>query len=189
LIRVAHRTRPLKGETANGDAVFVRVDPDYRSAAVAVIDGLGHGPHAAVAADAARGHLEAEDFSRPAAEILRRLHDTLRGTRGAAATICVLTEDELSVCGVGNVGLRSHGTSVPFLLSPGILGSRVHRFRDISTRLRAGDRVVLYSDGIGSTFSLETIQHLDAEAACESLFASHGKATDDATVLVMDVGR
>ncbi len=190
MIRVAHRTVALHGEVANGDGVFARVDPDGGRALFAVIDGLGHGPHAAAATAAAREQLESEPLDGSAEAILRRMHDKLRGTRGAAATVCVIVARyALSICGVGNVALRNSGSAIPFVLSPGILGSRVSRFREARAELRPGDRLVLHSDGVGSSFSLEAVSHFDAEAACEAIFARHRKTTDDATVLVADLVR
>lgn len=187
MIRIAHRTQPLDGERENGDCVFTRVDPTTGHALISVIDGLGHGPKAAEAASKAKQHLEQEGFDQPASEILRRLHHGLRGTRGVAATVCVLAGDALSACGVGNVALRSTGTPISFMLSPGILGARVRSFREIRAKLRFRDRILLHSDGIGPSFSLESVGHLDTEAACESIFTGYRKPTDDATVLVMDV--
>jgi hypothetical protein len=100
----------------------------------------------------------------------------------------MVSNNSLTACGVGNVSLRTRGTNVPFVLSPGILGARVRSLRPVHCDLRKGDRLVLHSDGVGSGFSLETLGHLDAEGACASIFESFRKPTDDATVLVLDVG-
>ncbi len=71
---------------------------------ILLVDGLGHGPIAAEAADAAlrayddvRGHADAETIA--------RLHQALRPTRGAAASLLHLPQgaDEVSFVGVGNV--------------------------------------------------------------------------------------
>ncbi|MBC7173092.1 MAG: SpoIIE family protein phosphatase [Polyangiaceae bacterium] len=179
----------MRGERENGDAVFSRIDVSNGRVIVSVIDGLGHGPHAAAAAAVASAQLDEEMHCESAVEILRRMNDRLRGTRGVAATVCVLTEHALSACGVGNVSLRSCGTPVPFVLSPGILGSRVHRFREVNARLQPGDRLLLHSDGISSGFSLDAVKHLGADAACQFVFDAYRKVTDDATVLVMDLAR
>jgi negative regulator of sigma-B (phosphoserine phosphatase) len=187
MLRIAHRTVPHRNETQNGDAVVVRVDPSGKNAMVAVIDGLGHGPHAAEVAARAVEHLEAGALDRAAIDVMEGLHAVLRGTRGAAATVCVVEGHSLTACGVGNVSLRTRGTNVPFVLSPGILGARVRSLRPVACELRGGDRLVLHSDGVGSGFSLETLGHLDADGACASIFEAFRKPTDDATVLVLDV--
>ena len=55
-VRVAHSTLPKLGEKANGDRPFFRQDDQGRSL-IAVIDGLGHGYEAQVAALAALRYL------------------------------------------------------------------------------------------------------------------------------------
>ena len=188
MFHIAHRTIPHRDETRNGDAAFVRVSESGAKAMVAIIDGLGHGPHAAEVADRAVEHLGGASMDRTAMDIIAGLHAVLRGTRGAAATLCVVTETALTACGVGNVALRTRGTNVPFVLSPGVLGSHIRTLRPVQCALRKGDRLVLHSDGVGSGFSLDALDHLDAEAACASIFQGFRKPTDDATVLVLDVG-
>lgn len=185
-LAVFHKTAPMAGELRNGDAVYVRLTEDGPSL-VCVIDALGHGPHAADVADTAIACLSAMPPELDATKVLTRLHESLRGSRGAAATAVVLRDGTLTAAGVGNVTLRSLGTNIPFVLSPGILGSRVHAFRGATAKLRACDRVVLHSDGIASVFSLDPLRGLETGAACARIFEERRKLTDDATVLVLDV--
>ena len=188
MIEVAYRTSPVPGEIANGDAVISRVDGHGRRL-VGVIDGLGHGPHAAAAANAALAFLGDARLDGDLAPIMEGLHAHLRGTRGAAATLCLIVDQALCVCGVGNVSLRTSGTQVAFVLSPGILGGRVSRFRIARALLRRGDRVVLHSDGLRSDFHLDAYRAADTEETCRALFDGHRRPTDDATVLVCDISR
>lgn len=183
----AHRTAPCHGEVENGDAVFAATLHDG-AAVLAVIDGLGHGPNAARAAAAAVEALASATSRHDAVAIVEALHGSLRGTRGAAATVCTLRAGHLVACGVGNVALRTRGTQVPFVLSPGILGGQVRAFRRVEARLASGDRLLLHSDGISARFSLEDVARLGAEEACTAIFERHWRANDDGTVLVVDVG-
>jgi negative regulator of sigma-B (phosphoserine phosphatase) len=76
--------RPMPGETVSGDRhVAVPASPRFLAA---VIDGLGHGPDAAHAAALAADVFEANPGDRPE-ELVRRCHEALRSTRGAAITI------------------------------------------------------------------------------------------------------
>lgn len=187
MIRVAHRTSPLPGYAENGDAVVARVDLERRRALLAVIDGLGHGPRAAKAAESATASLDAAPLEgKDVIGLMESLHAALRGTRGAAATLCLVDGCDVSVCGVGNVALRTSGTPVPFVLSPGILGARVPRFRAASATMREGDRLVLHSDGIRPAFSLDEMRRLDPEAVANQLFETFRRPSDDASVLVVD---
>jgi len=147
-IRVAHRVEALPGEQESGDAVVVETAPERSM--FAVIDGLGHGAGAARAASAAAAALRAKRDSGDLLAAMHAMHAELQGTRGAAATVCLIQGDRFSCCGVGNVALRSHGADIPFMLSPGILGKGVRRFRVIDATLVRGLRIVMHSDGIAS---------------------------------------
>ena len=185
-IRVAHRVEACRGEVESGDAVVVET-ASARSL-FAVIDGLGHGPSAARAAMAAASALRARRDAGDLMDAMQAMHAELQGTRGAAATVCLVERDRLTCCGVGNVALRSHGTDIPFVLSPGILGKSVRRFRVIEAALVRGLRIVLHTDGIASHLSMTGLSQLDADAACAAIFRDHRKQGDDGAVMVLDVG-
>src|SRR3954454_12282332 len=96
---------PHEGETRSGDvAVFV---PTAVGALACVIDGLGHGPEAADAAelcgDVVRANADVE-----ATELMQLCHEALLQTRGAVMTIAWfdLERSKLSWAGVGNVDAR-----------------------------------------------------------------------------------
>ena len=86
------------------------------------------------------------------------------------------------------MALRSHGTDIPFVLSPGILGKGVRRFRVIEATLVRGLRIVLHSDGIASQLSMSGLSQLNTDEACAAIFRDHRKPGDDGAVMVIDVG-
>jgi phosphoserine phosphatase RsbX len=183
---MAHRTCPKDGERANGDAVVLRIEGSR--ALVAVIDGLGHGTLAAAAAGKAVAFLDAWPLGEELAVGMQGLHEALRGTRGAAGSVCVLTDAELVCCGVGNVEIRYFGASKPpILLSPGVLGARVAHFRVCRGEVNPGARLVLFSDGISHRAPLDSLRHLDPEALCDELMSRYRKPIDDATVVACDL--
>jgi negative regulator of sigma-B (phosphoserine phosphatase) len=175
------------GETLNGDRVVLRT-ADERSL-LAVIDGLGHGPAAAAAAQRASLHLESVPLEMDLKQVVQGLHSQLRGTRGAAAMVCSLSGGRLEGCGVGNVELRVQGGSLPVVLSPGILGSNVRAFRIFCGELHMGSRLALFSDGVSSRFSLQGVRQLTPAEACALILERHGYSHDDATVLIADIDR
>jgi serine/threonine protein phosphatase PrpC len=181
---VEHATRPKPGEAANGDAVLVRREPDR--ALVAVIDALGHGAEAAAVAAQAVAFLAAAPLG-GAEALLRGLHEALKKTRGAAATLFVLAGDRVEGGGVGNVELRAPAGRLPAGLSDGILGLRLPRVRIFEGRLCVGDRLVVFSDGVAGRFSRDELARLPARVACEYLLSRYAKAHDDATALVADL--
>src|SRR5687767_442606 len=129
-----HLSLPKVGETANGDGAFLRAEgPDT---VFGVIDALGHGPGAEEVTLAATAYLQRASLETSLAALMDQLHAALSGTRGAAATICLLRGVELEVCAVGNVELRSGDVRFPLVYSAGILGVNVRKFRICSATLK-----------------------------------------------------
>jgi negative regulator of sigma-B (phosphoserine phosphatase) len=183
---IAHLSMPKIGEEANGDRVIVREDASGQ-ALVGVIDALGHGHGAEEVAMKAHELLSTtplDDLS----DLMERLHARLRGSRGAAATLCLLARGQIQACGVGNVEFRCQETDIPFLLSPGILGGRVQRFRVSSAKTVPDTRLVFYSDGLTGVSRIEDVRKLAPHEACQKLFHRHRRGEDDATVLIADLG-
>lgn len=183
---VAHVSTPKPGEISNGDAVLVREDQSGR-ALFAMIDGLGHGPKAAGASLAAVEFLNRVPLGQPLFDTMQTLHQELRGTRGAAATLCIVSQRKLEACAVGNVQLSIAGWAVPLVLSPGVLGAQVAKFRICQADVPARFRMLLYTDGISTRVRHEEVAALAPAAACEAIHAQYRRAEDDATILVADV--
>ncbi len=183
---VATLSVPKEGETANGDALLVRT---FDTADVfAVVDGLGHGPAAAEASRAGTQVVERLERVRPALEVIESMHAAMRGTRGAAALVCVVHDDgQVEGCGVGNVELRCRGGHVPATLSPGILGRQVRRFMRFEGSVTPGTRLFAFTDGISSRVPLDEVSALSPAEACKSIFDEHRRTHDDATILIADV--
>jgi phosphoserine phosphatase RsbX len=183
-LAVAHVVVPAQGEIVSGDAVVVRRDPD--ATVVALIDVLGHGPEAAKVAAMATRHLETAPVKQ-ATDLMMTLHEALRGTRGAAASICILRGTRIDGCGVGNVEVRIQGSAVAILLTPGIIGQRMHRLRSFEGRLIHGDRLVCFTDGISSQVQLGDLRELSPRDACGVVMQRHRRKHDDASVLIADL--
>jgi anti-sigma regulatory factor (Ser/Thr protein kinase) len=181
---------PLGGDGESGDAWAVA--PGRRTAAL-VVDGLGHGPGAAAAARAAIATFDGAavtDLDR----LVRHTHEAMRATRGGVLGACLIDpgRGELTYAAVGNITGRvlTGGRSVHLLDRPGTLGTQLHL---PAVRLQhgpwePGSTLVLVSDGIRSAWSLEDHPRLlDQHPAITAavLHREYGRATDDATVLVV----
>jgi phosphoserine phosphatase RsbX len=182
---VAHISLPMIGELANGDRAISRRDEAER-ALFAVVDGLGHGPDASVAAQAAEDCLKSVSLQAPLLDIMELVHEKLSGTRGAAATVCILRGAEIEVCAVGNVEVRSADLRLPLVFSAGILGTRVAKYHICRARLSTRARLVLFSDGISSRTPVEDVRKLAPQAACDAIMKKYRRKEDDATVLIVD---
>lgn len=174
---------PREGEEANGDTAIVRHGD---ISLLAVVDALGHGTRAAHAATAATRYLEAAPLQRGVRVVIEGLHDSLKGTRGAAAMLVVLGQGRLTGCGVGNVELRASGTRVPAVLTPGILGAQLPKLKVFEAPLSDRGRLVLFTDGISGRLAIEDVGGLKARDACRALMDRYRRPGDDATVLVTD---
>ena len=120
-------------------------------------------------------------------DIMRGAHRALTGTRGAAATLCMIRDGGMEACAVGNVELRSGDLRIPLVTSPGILGTRVAKFRTCVQRITKPGRLILFSDGISSRVRFEELSHLEPQAFCEQILVEHRRDYDDSTILVADL--
>ena len=177
---------PKAGERANGHGAFVRVAEDG-STLFGVIDSLGHGPGAEAVTVAATACLGSVSLDWSLERIMAKLHSELGGTRGAAATICLLRDTELEACAVGNVELRSGDLRFPLVSTAGILGANVRKFRVCSAKLHKRARFVAFSDGISARASTDDVRQLTPADACHFIMQRYRRDSDDATVLVADL--
>ncbi|MFF7409289.1 SpoIIE family protein phosphatase [Streptomyces lydicus] len=178
---------PADGEEVSGDACALRDTPAGRTAIV--IDGLGHGPLAAEAAQSAlRAFHRAPDDPLP--DLLHGIHRALRRSRGAAVGLLRLHPHRAEYCGVGNVRvLALTGQSVHHRHTgqPGIVGLRMPRPQVRSLPLEPGTTAVLHSDGIDHRWTLSPPPHLlrlPPPLLAVALAHGHRLTRDDATVLV-----
>lgn len=155
----------------------------------AVIDGLGHGPEAADAANAAAGFL-AEHASLPLESLLRDCDRAIADTRGAAITIIRIAtaSAELEHAAVGNVELvaRSREPIRP-ITRPGIVGARFRKVVASVHAVHPGDRFVVCTDGVSSRFRLDGLEGVAPQGVAQRIIEHYGQSHDDASCLVVDV--
>jgi anti-sigma regulatory factor (Ser/Thr protein kinase) len=188
--RTAGLTRPMNGEQVCGDAYAVRRDDEVVTALL--VDGLGHGSLAALAAQAALRCFLAAPMGPPAG-LLELTHRALRGTRGAAAAIAQVTATELRYAGTGNIGGHLiRGESRRGLTSfPGILGGNARAPREISYALEPHTVIVLHSDGVTDRLRLSPTNGILARTPlviAGTVLRDHATRNDDAGILVIRPG-
>jgi len=180
------------GETVCGDTWAVRMNGS--KARIMVADGLGHGPQAADASQAA-AQVFATANGAPHA-VLERAHALMRSTRGAAVAIVELdaTEDSLLFAGAGNIAGRIlSGVNDRTLMSQhGTLGVQVRKLVDASYPWPDHAMVVLHSDGITSRWNIDGARGIlqqDPTLIAGWLLRSGLRGRDDATVVVIKRAR
>jgi negative regulator of sigma-B (phosphoserine phosphatase) len=178
-----------EGETRSGDvAVF---HPTAAGALACVIDGLGHGPEAADAAELCAGVVRAHAEA-AAGELMQACHEALLETRGVVMTVAWfdLERSELSWAGVGNVDARLVRSGpqlreVVALVFGGVLGYRMPRVRPATMALSRGDLLVMITDGIDAAISPALAGGGSAQALASRILDTHGKGSDDALAVVI----
>jgi serine phosphatase RsbU (regulator of sigma subunit) len=185
---VAAASRPYPGETANGDAWAAQWTGDC--CRIALVDGLGHGPAAAAAADLALVTLAAQPDSAPL-ETLAACHGVLAGTRGAAMAVARidLTTRRLVYAGVGNIEARLLiGAAAQRPISyRGIVGVTLPRVQAFEFALDDDWLLLMHSDGLRGRFTLPQPAELcaaDLQVFADTLLRDWARPTDDATVVL-----
>lgn len=190
-------SRPMPGNDVSGDRHLVTTFPG--GVLIAVIDGLGHGPPAALASTTAVAVLEAH-ASGDIVDLVYRCHEALAQTRGVVMTIVTLTSkfneergvDDVIVSwvSVGNVEgalflqgsgpvARSHLIGVG-----GIVGSgRLPALRVSDVTIADVATLVLATDGVSSSFVEGVELDGNPQPIADDLLDGFGKQSDDALVL------
>ncbi len=185
---VAKLTFP--GEGQSGDSYVVKERPG--GAIIAVVDGLGHGEEASVAASLAASIIEANP-GETVLSLIARCHERLRGGRGAALTIVsidALTRT-LSWAGVGNVeGVLVHAAATEgktrreyVQLRGGIVGRHLPTLHPSATHIGRGDMLILATDGVRRDFLDDINVELSPQAFAERTLRRYALNTDDALIL------
>jgi len=184
-------SRPMAGQAVCGDGYAARAVGNRVE--LLVCDGLGHGPLAAFAAQAAVAAFHDAPDRDPEA-VLDHLHRSLRRTRGAVATIVALDRAAATVrfTGLGNVfGAIVVGSRRQIMApQPGIVGAGNPRLRSVDLSLPDEAVVVLHSDGVRDQWNLDRYPGLAAReplVIAATLLRDFGVRRDDAAVLVARV--
>ncbi|MEJ8858769.1 ATP-binding protein [Variovorax robiniae] len=180
---------PAPYETVCGDAWAVAIHGGQTS--VLVADGLGHGPDAAKASQAALGAFA----SAPEADVcdtVQRVHRELRTTRGAAVLALRVAMDNNTVTysGAGNIAGRvlSGVFDKSLITQHGTAGVQIRKPQATSLELPAHALVILHSDGIATRWTVEHVRPLlqkDPTLLAAVLLRDHTRHRDDATVVVI----
>jgi negative regulator of sigma-B (phosphoserine phosphatase) len=190
-IEWAAAARPMSSEEACGDQP-VAIDVSGKAVVFGVLDGLGHGSHAARAAACGLEVLR-RDPTKPLGVLVQLCHRAMSETRGGAMTLARIDfeADLLTWTGIGNVtanlvakaptgvALRSSAR-----LGGGIVGYRLPETIHVQTTpMRPGDLLVITTDGITEDYIDSVDFAASAGLIAERILSRHRRGTDDALVL------
>jgi hypothetical protein len=181
---------PAPGEEICGDA-WATAERGGRTF-VLMVDGLGHGEHAAHAALLAVKVFRAHQSPEPAG-IVESIHDALRSTRGAAVAIACLDFDghKVHYAGVGNIGGvirdRSTGARTSMVSQNGTVGYTVRNINTFQYPWNNDSLLLMHSDGLASHWDVDRypgLWQMHPSLVAGILYRDYSRGRDDVTVLV-----
>jgi anti-sigma regulatory factor (Ser/Thr protein kinase) len=177
------------GETVPGDSWAVAEGEGVVRLLVA--DGLGHGPDAATAAEAARSTF-LERAGRSLTALLEDCHRAMRPTRGAAVAVAEVdrVRREVRYAGVGNIAatLWSPAGTRSLVSLNGTLGHGHVRLREFSYPWMPQSLLILASDGLRTHWALDAYAGLAARSpalVAGVLYRDQSRGSDDVTVVAL----
>ena len=188
LLEHSSQIRPCRGERLSGDAVVIR--PLEQGLFVAIVDVLGHGPEAHELTHVIDAYLTRYGTS-DVSGLMTRLHQHLKGSRGAAVGLCAIdaTTGRIDYAGIGNTTMRRFGKTEARLVSQdGVLGQNMRSPLHQTLQLEPGDLIVLYTDGVSDRFTSDdypgVLRHAPKEVA-NNIVQRFGKDYDDAACIAV----
>jgi anti-sigma regulatory factor (Ser/Thr protein kinase) len=182
-------TRPCRRAPENGDSIVLR--QWHGHALTGVIDGLGHGPSARRASQAARQYIE-QHFDQPLTSVFRGVGRACRATRGVVMTLARfdLARQLVVVASVGNVEARLIGNAERRHLGVrrGILGLNAPDPVVTEHPWTPASILIIHSDGLRPQWQWSEFPDLTAKtsnAMALHLLRTLGKIDDDASVVVV----
>ena len=179
---------PMPGETDCGDAWHLVSNGKHT--AVIMVDGLGHGTIAAVAAQAGIQSFTDSPWV-PPKEVMHRAGTAMARTRGGAAACAQLDKDgAISYAGLGNISgaLVSRDKSQGLVSHSGILGLQTQRVQQFEYQRTPDTLLIMHSDGVSARGNLrerpQLFEHHPAIIAA-ALYRDFGRKHDDASVVVV----
>lgn len=185
-------TVPKRGEQISGDKWAIERTANYLYCMV--IDGLGHGVEASDAARLAKKRF-LENLNAPPSEVLKTIHLSLRGSRGAVGAVARIDFERgvVDYSGLGNIaGIVSTSDQRKHMVSMnGTLGYEGRKINQLSIPWNPSSVMVMHSDGLDSkTFhSLDDVREEPAQIIAGWLYMRHAKSIDDETILVVKQSR
>ena len=178
---------PKTGQPLSGDAY--EIVESGETVLVALADGLGSGPFAAQAAQAAMAVVRSNaQASLP--DLLNLCHHALLGTRGAVMGLLRIAPmwGRVTFAGVGNIECTTVTASgFKPLAAYGIVGRRLPNPRPFEGVYTPGDLFALSTDGISTKFSWNGLPSLDKDpqALADIIARRFARLDDDVTIVVI----
>jgi len=183
---------PKPGETLSGDGFYY----EFTSTGLKLLlgDGLGHGPEAHKAVQAAINAFKTCTHQSPTTQ-LRSMHTEVKKTRGLVGTAALYDakEKKWRICGIGNIATRTvtAATTKQYMSYNGIIGMNIpNTLADQEVDYDRGQVMILCSDGIKTRWDLQKyigIFRYDLSVMAAAIYKDHARKTDDMSVAVVRI--
>jgi anti-sigma regulatory factor (Ser/Thr protein kinase) len=179
---------PKDGKGACGDGWAV--SQSGRRSLFLVVDGLGHGPEAALAAQEAIRIFQKSSHLNPAA-IVELAHAALHATRGAVLGVAEIDvfQQAIKFSGVGNTTgvIHSRQRNHHLVSVNGTVGHSLGKIQEFTYPSVKDSLLIMHSDGLNTHWRLDAYRGLAARhpaLIAGVLYRDHRRSNDDVTVLV-----
>jgi len=190
-VAVAAVCLPYPGEQVCGDGWACHSGKDATT--IMVVDGLGHGPQAALATEAALAAFDCVATASPAS-IIALANERMTQTRGGAVAVAQIAHGSATVRygGIGNISgaLIHEGASRGLFSHNGTVGAQIRNLRELEYPCLPGTLLVMHSDGVATRWNLADYPGLvtcHPAVVAAVLYRDFRRSRDDATVLVARV--
>lgn len=185
---------PMPGEQVCGDGWGWHEYEHGRT--VFVVDGLGHGTEAALAANAALAVFGRCSGASPT-EIIDAVHQGIRHTRGGAVAAARIdwAASTVTFAGLGNIAgalLLPSGQTRRMVSLNGTAGHNARKVQSFEYPCPDNALMVMHSDGIGTAWSADRYADLlwrHPMLMAGALYRDFNRGRDDATVVVCGTGK
>jgi len=169
---------------------------DDSSTLLCIVDGLGHGREAEAAANAAVGYV-AGHRGESLRDILTGCDLEIRHTRGVAMGLARVDRatGQAEYAGIGNTRARvfTPRNLRTFTMNStyGIVGAGLRKVVPESHKIRPGDIVIMYTDGLKEMIDISVYEPSlfgELQLLSEKILADWSRRADDAAVLVFRNG-
>lgn len=181
-------------ESLCGDGYYIEYEPEKHIFNILVLDGLGHGPGAYEAAQAAiKAYTLLPDLPRESPSlVLKEIHQQIKKTRGAVGMALKFNfkEETISYCGVGNIAGKtiSYNNTKSLHSFNGIVGHVMSgRIHDQELPWQKGNLLLIHSDGLTSRWNIsqyDRIHKHDLTILAACLYRDHKRGNDDTTIII-----
>ena len=190
-----HRTGaialPAVLETVCGDHWRIRQSDDG-ALALMIADGLGHGPLASEASNAACRVFDENPFG-DGEVLIEKMHSGINGTRGAAVAVAHVNPSncEVRFTGVGNISgtlIEANGATHGLFSHNGTVGHSLRKVQVFEYPWSSTSTLIMHSDGLQTRWSLAGYPGLNRRAPvviAGVLMRDFRRGRDDASVVVV----